>query len=126
MGASSKKSYPRTSRVSQLLQTATAQLLFMHTKDRALPMITVTGVEISPDYRVASIFVSVLAEDETDITRTIALLNSERATLRYTLSHTVTMRRVPELRFCDDKTVREGRHLSDLLLAYPAACRGDF
>lgn len=110
-----KKSYPRSSRVAQLIQTAMARLLMDYLRDRAMAMVTVMGVEVSRNAGSATIYVSVLSQDEKEITATIAFLNKEKKTLRHELAQMVVMRHMPELYFRDDKTVREGRHLSDLL-----------
>lgn len=107
--------YSRVDRVGDLIQTELAQIIQQATKDIDISMATITGVVVSPDFSHARIYVSVLADDEAAIKKTIDELNANAKSFRYELAHAIKLRITPDLRFYyDDSTVR-GTRISSLL-----------
>ena len=76
--------------------------------------ISVTGVRISPDLSVATLFVKPLAaENEVAI---VAALNMAKAYVRGELGHALNqLRIVPQLRFEIDRSFDEASHIDALL-----------
>lgn len=76
--------------------------------------ISVTGVRISPDLSVVTLFVKPLAaENELEI---VAALNNAKAYVRGELGHALNhLRIVPQLRFEIDRSFDEGAHIDALL-----------
>lgn len=108
-----KKSFSRIQRVADLIQTALAEILQREAEELHFGIITVTGVEVSPDMSYAKVFISVLEDDKAK--ETIAILNEAHKNLRYELAHAVKLRITPELKFVyDDSTVR-GNRISSLI-----------
>lgn len=76
--------------------------------------ISVTGVRISPDLSVATLFVKPLA-DENEIA-IVAALNNAKAYVRGELGHALNqLRIVPQLRFEIDRSFDEASHIDALL-----------
>ncbi len=108
-----KKSFSRIQRVADLIQTALAEILQREAEELHFGIITVTGVEVSPDMSYAKVFISVLEDDKAK--ETIAILNEAHKNIRYELAHAVKLRITPELKFVyDDSTVR-GNRISSLI-----------
>jgi ribosome-binding factor A len=108
-----KKKFSRSARISDLIQTALAEILQRNAKDLRFGLITVTSVEVAHDLSYAKVYVSVL--DDQKAIDTLAALNNAAKYLRYELANTVELRVTPELKFVyDDSSVR-GHRISSLL-----------
>lgn len=104
--------YSRTQRVSDLIQTTLASILQRESRD-ASSMVTVTEVEVSPDFSHAKVYVSVLNDEKA--AAIVAALNENTKHLRYCLANAIKLRVTPDLKFFyDDSTVR-GSHISSLI-----------
>ena len=76
-------------------------------------MVTVTGVETSPDLRYAKVYLSILGEvDEKELRRG---LRSAGPWLRRELGSCLTLRSTPELVFERDRSMERGARLSRLI-----------
>lgn len=109
------KEYLRTDRVAPLIQTTLARLIPEELFAPWVSKVTLTDVEVTRDYSLAKIFVSVLSDDDSEIAMIIHGLNAEKKALRFQLSKKINLRTTPNLHFYFDRSVREGRHLSDIL-----------
>jgi ribosome-binding factor A len=104
----------RPARVAQLLQAELGRLLLREVRDPRLEGVIVTDVRITPDLKLARVWVRHLAvaPDEAGILRGLA-----RATpfLRAKLGAHLELRWVPELRFEYDRLVDEAARIERLL-----------
>ena len=108
-----KRPFDRTQRVADLIQKTLAQLLQFAAED--FKLVTVTGVEMSRDLSYAKVFVTVLADDENEIKKTLKLLNQSAKSLRYQLAQSVKLRIAPELKFVFDDSTARGFRISTLI-----------
>ena len=103
----------RTSRVGESLRGAIVEVFRHDLKDSRLLMVTVTGVEISPDLNFARVFISGLNEEET---RQIAAdLNGQRGKIRHFLGQRIRLRLTPDLDFRYDETPARAGRIEQLL-----------
>ena len=106
----------RTTRVSELLREEISELVQRDLKDPRLEgaLLTITEVEVSPDFRVASVFVSHLgsAEERDDA---LAGLQSASAWLARELRRRLRMRRTPSLTFQFDPSIERGARLASTI-----------
>lgn len=109
------RSYSRTERVGQLIQTAIAKLMQDYFQDEPGSFVTVTGVDVSPDYSVAKVFVSVLPDEPTFVADVLRRLKLQSKRMRYELAHEINLRSMPQIRFSFDESVRAGSHMSSVL-----------
>lgn len=113
MQRSRRKSYSRTDRVAELIQTALATILQKEKSDAQANLITVTEVKVSPDFSFAKIFISVLREESAkDV---IHALNEKSKYFRYELAHEVKLRTIPDLRFFYDDSAVRGQRISAII-----------
>jgi len=115
------RDFPRTLRVAELIQRELAELIRLEVKDPRVGMVTLTEVEISPDYSHAKVFFTTIG-DETRVTAAMAGLGQAAGYLRRELSRRLMLRAVPQLRFVYDESVERGvrlSHLIDAALAPP-------
>ena len=107
----------RPERVAHLVQAELAGLFLRQANDPRLRDLTVTAVRMSPDLRVARVYVRTLVD--TADARAAALRALARAAtfLRGRVGRALGLRLTPELRFEYDTQPDTARRLDDLLRA---------
>jgi len=105
----------RQRRVAQFIHEEIGILLERRISDPRLAAVTITDVEITPDLRIATIYYSVLGDEQEQVDLAQAGLEHASGFFRRELGEVLDLRYVPELRFRFDETLREARHLDQLL-----------
>ena len=95
--------------VRQVLAEAIGEL-----KDPRIGLVTLTGVETTPDLRQARVFVSVLGS-ERKRERTLDSLQAAHGVLQAALARELRMKRTPQLTFEYDPSVERGVRMSQLI-----------
>jgi ribosome-binding factor A len=109
------KDFPRSRRIADQIQRELADLIRVELKDPRVPqLVTITGVEVSPDQSHAKVFFTVLG-DERKIDDAAAGLKRAGGFLRTQLGHRMKLRVVPQLDFKYDTSVERGVRLSHLI-----------
>lgn len=108
------KTYPRSRAMGETVREILARLLIEETSDPRLDLVTVTGVEMSPDLRHANVFVTAHG-DEARLAEAMAGLESAKGHLRTLLGNTVRLRCVPELHFRIDPAIEEATRITDAI-----------
>jgi ribosome-binding factor A len=113
-----KRSGPsqRQLRVGELIRHAFAHMLARgEIRDEVLlgRAITVPEVRLSPDLRLADIYVLPLGGE--GIASVLAALNRKRRYIRGELARAVNLKFAPEIRFMADDTFEEARRIDELL-----------
>jgi ribosome-binding factor A len=104
----------RLRRVADQIQKELSELLRSELKDPRVGMITLTGVEVSPDLGYAKVFFTTLGDAEA-LVRTQEGLARAAGFLRSELGHRLKLRVTPQVRFVHDPTVERGARLSKLI-----------
>lgn len=104
----------RQRQVAELLHEEISLLIQRRVRDPRLGFVTVTGVEMSPDLRVAHVYVSVLGEEE-DVEQSLASLRRAAGFFRRELGTSLSLRYLPELNFRQDDTLERGLRIDQLL-----------
>ena len=108
------REFSRRLRVGAELKRTLNDLLQSEVKDPRLKDVRVSDVDLSGDLGVARVFYSTLNPDA-DIAPVEEALAKASAFLRASVGKTVRLRRVPELRFGQDESAREGFRISRLI-----------
>ena len=107
-----KRSTPnRSNRVADQIQRDVAELI-RELKDPRIGMVTISGVEVTPDYAHAKVFFSVLVGDPTG---TQEALNEAAGFLRNGLFKRLQIHTVPSLHFHFDRTTERAAEMSALI-----------
>lgn len=96
------------------MQREIADLVRTEIHDPRVTGITLTGVDVAPDLSHAKVFVTDLAGREHAL-RACKALNHASGFLRHFLIQRLTIRHIPELRFCYDESVEEGARIDALI-----------
>jgi ribosome-binding factor A len=105
----------RPSRVSEEFREILAEEI-PRLKDPRVGFVTVTGVEVTRDLRVARVFYTALG-DAPARRATAAALRSARGHLRRVVGHQVRMKVLPDLEFEEDVTIESADRIDSLLRA---------
>ncbi len=105
---------PRVRKVADRIQVIVAEMLERRVKDPRLGFVTVTDVRVSGDTQQASVFYTVLGEED-DLIGTAAALESAKGLIRSEVGKQLGMRHVPTLEFIHDALPDTARHIDELL-----------
>ncbi|ODS97425.1 MAG: ribosome-binding factor A [Lautropia sp. SCN 69-89] len=105
----------RSVRVTEQVHHELAELVRAEVKDPRVGMVTITGVELTPDYAYATVYFSVLPDDEATVASTLAGLRHAAGFLRSQLGRRVRIHTTPELRFVHDASVGRAMAMSKLI-----------
>ena len=104
----------RARKLADRVQVIVAEALEYRVKDPRLGFITVTDVRITNDLREATIFYTVLGDDE-DQANTAAALESARGMLRTEVGKQTGIKHTPSLAFIADIVPEAARQVEDLI-----------
>ncbi len=104
----------RPQRLGLQIQQEISLILSRNLKDPRIGMVTITGVEMSPDLRYAKVFFSVLGTEKQK-SDTIEALNHASGWIRHELGQRIRMKFVPELSFREDTSQEYGERIESLL-----------
>ena len=108
-----KAGFQRSDRVAEQVRRDLADLIRSELKDPRVGMISLTAVELTPDYAHAKIFFSTLDDDHLEeIERG---LKRAAGFLRRELGRRIHIHTLPELHFVFDRSIEHGISLSRLI-----------
>lgn len=106
----------RQLRVGELVRHALAQMLSrgeVHDDVLAAHVVTVSEVRMSPDLRLATIYIMPLGGK--DLGPVLAALDRHRKFIRGEIAHAVNLKFAPDIRFQADETFDEARRIDEIL-----------
>ena len=104
----------RHARLADQICDEAAELVVADLKDPRIGLATVTGVELSPDYRHVRVLVTVLGE-AVEQKRTVEGLESAAGFVAHELARRLRLRRVPEVVFALDRDAQQAERVEILL-----------
>ena len=120
------KSIPgRGVRVADQIQRDLAEIIAFEIKDPRVGMVTITEVQVTPDYAHAKVFFTMLSDKQEDIRNTIDGLRAAAGYIRRELGRRVTIHTLPELHFVHDNSTARGMEMTKLIDAANATRAAD-
>jgi len=104
----------RLARLNEQLKREIAGLLRTEVRDPRVGIVSVTGVEVAADLASARVWVRVMGA-EAERAQTIEGLQAAAPFLRRTLGQSLHVRRVPELRFQEDRSLLQAERIERIL-----------
>lgn len=104
----------RANRVAEEIKREITQMLRDELKDPRIGFITVTGVEVTPDFRYGKVFISVYGNDEVK-EQSILALEKAKGFIRGELGKRMRLRYTPEISFKFDTSIEYGAKIMKLL-----------
>ena len=108
------KEYSRSQRVVEQIRRELAELIRLEVKDPRIGMISLTEVEITPDYAHAKVYFTSLKGEE-GLDDILSGLQRASGFLRREFGRRVRIHTIPELHFHYDRSLEQGSRLSSLI-----------
>lgn len=105
--------YKRSQRLSLLLKEEVADIVLHKIKDPRLGFITITDLELSEDLRIARVFISVLKEEDKEIS--LQILNEAKGFVRGEIAKRLRIKIIPTFEFVYDPSIERGFRIDKLL-----------
>ena len=115
MAKHSKTIPARGLRVADQIQRDLAEIVAYELKDPRVGMITMTEVQITPDYAHAKVFFTMLKDSKEDIKNTVEGLTAASGFIRGQLGKRLHIHTLPQLHFVHDSSTARGMELSLLI-----------
>jgi ribosome-binding factor A len=100
----------RAIRVGDQILKEIAILLLNRVKDPRVQGVTMTGIDLSNDLKLARVYFSVMG-NKSEIERALAGLNSAKGFIKREIGLRMQLRYVPEIKFLHDASLESGSHL---------------
>jgi ribosome-binding factor A len=105
----------RQARVGEMIKRDLSEILQKEMRDPRLTMMSVTSVEVTKDFYLAKVFVSVMGTEE-EKAAALKAVQGASGFLRGKLGALLELRTVPLLQFRLDKGIESGIRMFDILL----------
>ena len=117
---SSNRRYPRVERLKEVLREVVAEELErIADANDGIGLLTVTGVQVDPDLRRATVLLASMSEEAEE-----ALL-AQRVHLQRAIARQMRIKRTPQLSFAVDPAIVSGNRIEDLLRTIPHTDPGE-
>jgi ribosome-binding factor A len=103
--------YPRSLRVNEVVRETLADHL-ERMEDPRLELVTITGVDVSPDLRNATVYYGTLGRHDPEIAEA---LEAAAKPLRAALGREVRLKYLPALHFREDPAIETGQRVEEIL-----------
>jgi ribosome-binding factor A len=104
----------RTRQVGEFLREELTDIIRREVKDPRIGFMSVTRVDVSPDLRHATAYISVLGTDE-ERSDTLTALRSASGYIRHLLKPRLRMRQIPEFEYRDDRSMEHAEQIARTL-----------
>ena len=108
------KEFSRSQRVAEQIRRELAELIRLELKDPRVGMVSITEVQVTPDYAHAKVFFSSMSGEE-GLPEVVAGLQRSRGFLRRELGKRIRIHTLPQLHFEYDKSIEQGARLTRLI-----------
>ena len=115
MAKHSKNIPQRGLRVADQIQRDLSEIIAFELKDPRVGMITITEVQVTPDYAHAKVFFTMLKDDKEAIKNTVDGLSKAAGFMRGQLGKRLHIHTLPMLHFVHDTSTARGMELSLLI-----------
>jgi len=105
----------RQGRLAEEIRKVISSLLLRELKDpRLAGIVSISAVEVTADGGYATVFVSVLGDDEAT-GNALDAFKSAKGLIKREIGHQIKLRHIPELLFKADTSQEYGRHISGII-----------
>jgi ribosome-binding factor A len=115
MAKHSKNIPQRGLRVADQIQKDLSELIAFELKDPRVGMVTLTEVQLTPDYAHAKVYFTLLKDGAEDVKQTVEGLGKAAGYLRNQLGKRLHIHTLPQLHFVHDISTARGMQMSQLI-----------
>jgi ribosome-binding factor A len=78
-------------------------------------LLSVTGIDITPDLQKATVYVSHIEDDEAKRDAVIKRLRRQERSIRQALANELPLKHIPDLRFREDESIKRAARLNNIM-----------
>lgn len=104
----------RAGRVGEQIKKELSRLLQTELKDPRIGFVTLTAVEMTNDLSIATVYLTVMGDEE-EKAKTLRALENAAGFLRSEIGRRISLRKTPELQFRIDPSIERGLRIDQLL-----------
>lgn len=104
----------RMRRINEAVKEVVGQVIVGELEDPRIGFVTVTRVKVSPDIRIAKIYVSVMG-DEAEVERTLEGLSHSHGLIQGRIADQLKLRNTPSLKFVYDEHIDSLLRIDELV-----------
>ena len=104
----------RAARLNEQLKRELSELIRTQVRDPRVGLVTITGVDVAADLGSARVFVRRAGADD-DLDASLEGLMAAAPFLRSELGRTLSIRKIPELRFQKDRSLEHAQRIEQIL-----------
>ena len=104
----------RTEKVASLIKEEIGQIFTRDFNDGSIGFLTVTDVRVTPDLRIAKVYVSILGSPEVR-SRSLKMLEEQTPAIRHTVASRIRIKFIPEIHFYLDETMDRVERIETLI-----------
>ena len=104
----------RIARLNEQLKRELSEMIRLQVRDPRVGPVTVTGVDTAGDIGSAKVYVRIIG-DETQVAECLAGLEAAASFLRHQLGQILHLRKIPELRFREDRSLDHAMRIEQIL-----------
>jgi ribosome-binding factor A len=104
----------RTDRIASLIKELVSEIFQQNFSMEEFGLMTVTEVRVSPDLKLAKVYISILGDAERK-KKTFALLEVEKSFVRSELGRQLRLKYTPSLSFYLDESLDHAMRIEDLI-----------
>lgn len=116
--------YKRADRLGELIQSEVSDIILRKIKDPRISLVTITGVDVSEDLRMAKIYFSSMGDNK-ERQKVLDGLKSATGFIKKALGPRLALRYVPDIEFCYDYSFEYGQRIDKLLREIKEEGHGD-
>ncbi len=103
-------------RLASLIQRELATIVNLEIRDKSFGYINLTEVKVTRDMSFATVYYTILSDDEKIIDKARSAIGESRVTIRMELAKKIrNIRKIPDLIFKYDEALAYGNRIDDLL-----------
>jgi ribosome-binding factor A len=103
----------RIDKIEHMIKEEISLILLLKMQDPALSLLTITNVKVSPDLKLAKIYLSVFNKENREIV--LEKVIASTGYIRSELAHRIRLRFVPDLKFFIDDTIDYVEKIENLI-----------
>ena len=104
----------KSDKVSGIIQKNISEIIQFSLKDPKIGFVTITDVQVTQDLSIAKVYVSFLGQDARKAAGMKALERS-KGFIRSELSKRLSIRKVPELKFLEDRSLERANKIEKII-----------
>lgn len=101
-------------RLEKILEREISSIIFQEIKDERLKFVTITKVNLSSDLSIATVYYTVLGDDNQKVSTEENLLDA-KGFIKGLLGKKLEIRKIPDLKFKYDESLEYGKKIEDIL-----------